>query len=1173
MQSNTGRQRFWCFAAILFLGIACSPLPLLAAETYLDLFNARAYNNSSGTSDWSTNSWQEIGDDGSPTAGTVQVVNHVSNYQLRIQGTSKGARRQANLSGATAATLSFDYSRNYNAGNEYIYIYVSGNGGSTWTQLDRFSNNNDGTTYLSASYDITSSIAANTMIRFESSASFDAPDLVYFDNVQILYTLPVAVMHFAVGHDGNGDTCNPENVVISYHDASHAVITSYTGTIALATSTSHGDWAVNPADPAAGTFNNLGNGGATYTFAPADNGSVTLDLSNTFTETQSINITDGTSSEDAAEDSILVFSGSTINTYTDNFDTVSLAGNNGSVNWAANWQEIGDDGNAASGDIRVTNVDSAFHLRIQDASNEIQRQANLTGATSATLTFQYKRYYNNGAEKVEVYASGNGGSSWTKLDTYSNSIDASYQSASYDITGYIAANTMIRLVSNSSFDATDWIHFDNVQIQTSSPLNCGGVDHFDIDHDGSGINCLAEPITVIAEYADNTTVLDYTGSITLNTNTGKGTWTLNTGSGSLSDGTANDGVATYSFAGVDNGTASFNLSYIEGTSPLNISVTDGTASDDNLEGTISFSPSGFTMTAAEVTDPTSFSTAIPARTAGTAFTMHLTAYGQTPTDPTCGIIEAYTGAKNIKFWSTYSDPASGTVQATVDTISIAAAEGSAVARSVTFAAGKASVAVKYKDVGRIQVSMKDDTVTEPAAGIAGASDLFVVKPAGFVLSGIKRTGDSFANPGAANENGAVFTRAGEDFSVTVTVRDSEGAATPNFGREAAAETVLLSPTIVAAGSANNPAISFATGFDFSAANGTGIGTDFSWGEVGIITLTPGVGDGSYLGAGDVTGTVSGNVGRFTPFDFNVAGNVPNISPGCAGAVSFTYVGQPLSYSTAPSVTITARNQAGATTMNYDNAWWKLADFTETYSQDAGTPLPGTVTLDSSSAGHAAISCSNCDGTLTVPFTGTLRYLKGTGLPQTPFNSVIDLSLPVTDSDSVSSASNPFLFNDMAFTGGANEVRWGRLQLANAYGPETADLEMPAIVEEYTASGFSASLDDSCTSLTSAPAGPPQWGDILLPTASYTDNLAEGETSPSVSAFSLGEATITLSAPGDGNDGNVDIAIDLAATGADMAWLQHDWDGDTNHDNNPAAAAVFGIYRSNDRIINWREILR
>ncbi|MFC1524400.1 DUF6701 domain-containing protein [Thermodesulfobacteriota bacterium] len=708
-------------------------------------------------------------------------------------------------------------------------------------------------------------------------------------------------------------------------------------------------------------------------------------------------------------------------------------------------------------------------------------------------------------------------------------------------------------------------------------------DHFDIDHDGAGINCLAEAITVTVEDSGNNPITCYVGTITLDTGTLKGTWTEDPGNnGTFNDATPNDGLAEYTYDSADNGVASFYLDYQEGSSPINISVTEGIVSDDDNEGWLTFSPSGFTVTASALSNPppNPINEPIPAQTAGTVFDMHIAAYGQTDTDPICGIIEAYDGAQTLKFWSTYDDPNGGTLQVSIDSNPIATAEGSAAGQAVTFASGKAEVDVKYKDVGQIRISMKDDTVSEPVLGITGASNLFVVRPDDFVLTTIVRESSpgvcsalpaDILTPVPADQTGTPTIKAGDNFCVTVNVLDFEDDPTPNYGQESTPETVLLDPTIVAAGGANNPVLQITTGFDFTLATGAATGTGFSWGEVGIITLTPRIGDLDYLGAGDVIGTISGNVGRFTPFDLNVVGNTPDFSPGCPGTTSFTYVDQPFDYSTAPSVTITARNAAGGTTTNYDNAWWKLADFVETYSQDAASPLPGAITLDDASAGHTAVSCTDCDGTLTIPFNSPFTYAKGTGSPQMPFNSVIDISFSVTDSDGIAYAANPFTFNNIVFTGGDNQIRWGRLFLASGFGPDTEDIIVPVTIQEYSASGFTTNSDDECTGLTDLPAIPPDWGDINL--SGYTDNLSQLETTPSITAFTTGDAAITLSAPGSGNDGNVTVQVDLSVVGADMTWLQHDWDSDNVHDNNPTATATFGIYRGNDRIINWQEIVR
>ena len=165
--------------------------------------------------------------------------------------------------------------------------------------------------------------------------------------------------------------------------------------------------------------------------------------------------------------------------------------------------------------------------------------------------------------------------------------------------------------------------------------------------------------------------------------------------------------------------------------------------DNDAEGALVFSPNGFSVTAAALTNPPGavvpFATN---QTAGTNFALTLAAFGQTPGDPVCGIIEGYTGAKSLKFWSQYVNPGTGTRNVTIDGSAVAAPEAAAAAQTVTFTNGQAAVTAKYKDVGAIRILMKDDTTVnaELPAGITGATANFVVRPFDFVLSGIAERG-------------------------------------------------------------------------------------------------------------------------------------------------------------------------------------------------------------------------------------------------------------------------------------------------------------------------------------------------------------------------------------------------------------------------------------------------
>jgi len=705
----------------------------------------------------------------------------------------------------------------------------------------------------------------------------------------------------------------------------------------------------------------------------------------------------------------------------------------------------------------------------------------------------------------------------------------------------------ITRVADASFDEARIDSRVLSQAEIQADMNAthpcvGTLDHFVITHDGHGINCLAETVTVMAAAADGSTVTTYTGSISLDTQTGTGSWSLNTGSGGFADVVADDGLATYQFTVADAGVASFDLDYRSGPASIDVDVFEGVIRDDDTEGSLLFSPSGFVVTAAPLSNPPPavIDLTIAAQTAASDFPLYLAAYGQTSTDPVCGIIEAYDGVKNLNFWSSYNDPVTGTLPVLVDSNAIAGSEAASAVQSVTFVQGQAAISVNYADVGDIDIAMKDDTTGNPSlpTGIRGASQPFVVRPAGFVLSNIVRTGDGFANPVATNENDLIFIAAGSPFSVTVTAVNSLGNATPNYGQETTPESVLLTSTLVAAGGASNPPLGFTTGFG-SFANGVATGTDFSWGEVGIITLTPSVGDGNYLGGGDVTGTVSGNIGRFTPFDFNVVlDNSPAFATTCG---SFTYMGQAFNYSTAPQVTIAARNSTGAITQNYDNNWWKLADFSESYAHNGS--LPATASLDASGAGHAAISCSNCAGTVTTTFNGSLSYTTST-LETLPFNGAVNISFPITDGDGISYAGNPFTISAIGFDAGS-EQRSGQGFAQDVYGTyaNIGDaLSMPVGTQYYSAaSTWLNNSADSCTSY------------------SY------------VKADSGISTTVTPVSPVSMVAGNGDLAIQLTGDSGDpggVATFTFTWPSWLT--GTASATATFGIFRGDDRFLYWRE---
>lgn len=695
------------------------------------------------------------------------------------------------------------------------------------------------------------------------------------------------------------------------------------------------------------------------------------------------------------------------------------------------------------------------------------------------------------------------------------------------------------------------------------------MDHFVVEHNKSGINCVAENITVKAVCGSGGVYAGYTGSIVLDTQSGNGDWSLNSGTAiNFSDATASDGLATYTFDAADNGIATFFLDYQSGTASIDVDVYDGIFRDDDSEGNLLFTPNGFTVTTAPLTDPFAgvLDTTIDTQIAATSFNLYLTAYGQTASDPACGVIEEYTGSKSLNFWSDYNNPNTGTLRVSVNSVNAATSEATSAAQTIVFSSGRsAALPVNYPDAGKIVLNMKD-IVTVNAdlpTGIRGVSDAFVVQPAGFVLSDIKRSSDNFPNPGTAtDENGAAFIAAGADFSVTVTAVNALNVATPNYGQESIPESVLLMTTLVAPLTGENPSIAFNNGFD-GFLNGVDSGTDFHWDEVGIITLTPRVSDGDYLDSGDVTGTISANVGRFYPDHFITAIGPGSFANTCITGTAFTYVGESFTYLSNPTVTAMAQSVLNTPTANYTGAWGRLgaAGVSLTYPAADNTQLDdeGTLIAVTSSAGTMG-RMDNGDGSLTFSIgsisADSFAYVRNDG-QVAPFTSDLTISLTAV-SDGEASASD--LLVAKAINPAGNLQRFGRAYAQDVHGTMSQvgdSLTMPIGSLFFDSSGnWVLNTDDSCSIYNYTKT------DISV-TATATP------TTPVTLVGGMGNLSLTLS--GAGNPGGSSVVNTVWPS-----WLQYDYDSidqllDSNfYDDNPSATATFGIFRGDDRYLYWRE---
>ena len=165
------------------------------AEYLLDEFNTVSYSGDDGTRPWS-GAWTELGESDGPSAGKVQVVgSQCSGQCLRLGGSGidlngMGVKRQADLSGAMSATLCFDYRRELLAdpgGN--VHIWVSDNGGSTWSKIASYDLDETDSGLVHVFYDISPWISSQTKIKIEGEGG-DVESYVYFDNIEIKADYP-----------------------------------------------------------------------------------------------------------------------------------------------------------------------------------------------------------------------------------------------------------------------------------------------------------------------------------------------------------------------------------------------------------------------------------------------------------------------------------------------------------------------------------------------------------------------------------------------------------------------------------------------------------------------------------------------------------------------------------------------------------------------------------------------------------------------------------------------------------------------------------------------------------------------------------------------------------------------------------------------------------------------
>lgn len=499
-------------------------------------------------------------------------------------------------------------------------------------------------------------------------------------------------------------------------------------------------------------------------------------------------------------------------------------------------------------------------------------------------------------------------------------------------------------------------------------------------------------------------------------------------------------------------------------------------------------------------------------------------------------------SRNVGFWSSYINPGPAARPASlplqVNGSDIGLTEGSLTPLVLNFNAnGEAIINVNYADAGQVQLNARysGSAANDDNGLVLNGSDQFIRRPAGFC---IENAGHCLA----ADASCPVFKRAAEQFPLNISAHAwQEGSTdicanpvTPNFQQA----DISLSHSLVAP--AGEPGTLGLLSYAHQRAV-SGITTiEQSVSEVGIFRFnTAAV---SYLSMADPIPAASGQPsGRFVPADFAVS----DISSSAACG-SFSYMQQPFSL----GFTLTARNTLGQRTRNYFDVFANSTLLLQAENADDGIDLTGRLT--SSGFGGWAL------GQQSFSTTELQLNRQASGAADGPF-SELTVALNVIDADGSlvanpdTNVSNIACASDNSCNAAAlllTDIRYGRMQMANGFGPEFDDMPVNLTAEYWDGSRFLSNSADSCSVISAASLN---LSNSLTSAVANTAALSAGKTPPD---------GLLLLAP--------DETGTVGATYQVPVWLQYDWNDDGSYTNSPVAEFMFGRYRGNPRQIYWRE---
>ncbi|WP_441229190.1 T1SS-143 repeat domain-containing protein [Tardiphaga sp. 215_C5_N2_1] len=226
-----------------------------------------------------------------------------------------------------------------------------------------------------------------------------------------------------------------------------------------------------------GKFSITSAGAWTYT---ANNAHDEFQVGQTYTDTFTVSAADGTQTSvtikiaGTNDAPVLTVTNGVSDDIGDGFQSGGYTGSTGSPNlWTTNWTEVGDNNSSSNGDIRISSSGGNSYVRLGDSdgsNSSLQRTVDLSGTSSATLTFDYRRVdLDSSSDQVFVQVSTDG-VNFTQIAVIGggNFDDNGFLSASIDLSAYRSSTTTIRFVASGGLGDNDYVYLDNVNISYSN---------------------------------------------------------------------------------------------------------------------------------------------------------------------------------------------------------------------------------------------------------------------------------------------------------------------------------------------------------------------------------------------------------------------------------------------------------------------------------------------------------------------------------------------------------------------------------------------------------------------------------------------------------------------------------------------------------------------------------